>query len=352
MPENANPPRIRASDFSLGPKGPSSDRDQVLEELRGAGRLIVVTHENPDGDALGSLIAMQQTLSALGKESVMFVDAGEFPLPHEYRFLPLTGLVNEPPEDLDEHTIVFLDCGNLERNPATAFQRPGMHILNIDHHHDNTRFGTVNLVVPEASCTAEIVWDLMHGLGVEPTPTIAEALYVGLITDTGRFMYENTGPRAHRMAAELIEAGVDVHEIYRRVYEGVPYGKLALLARGLSKVERYDDGRLTVTALSAADYAESGAEESYSEGVIDHLRSVQGTAVAALVRDRLGDGDANGDTQQRKVSLRASDGRVDVSQIARAQGGGGHRQAAGFTTTLDTDALVEFLRAQVAEQLS
>jgi phosphoesterase RecJ-like protein len=351
MAENGNPSRIRVSELSPAPTA-ASTRDRVLAELRGAGKLIVVTHENPDGDALGSLIAMQQTLAALGKECVTFVDAGEFPLPHEYRFLPLTGLVNEPPEDLDEHTIVFLDCGNLERNPAEAFQRPGMHILNIDHHHDNTHFGTVNLVAPEASCTAEIVWDLMSGLGVKPTPTIAEALYVGLITDTGRFMYENTGPRAHRMAAELIEAGVDVHEIYRRVYEGISYGKLALLARGLSKVERYDDGRLTVTALSAADYAESGAEESYSEGVIDHLRAVEGTAVAALIRARLADGDEDGQPAQRKVSLRASDSSVDVSLIARAQGGGGHRQAAGFTTTLEPPAIVEFLRAQVAEQLS
>jgi phosphoesterase RecJ-like protein len=174
---------------------------------------------------------------------------------------------------------------------------------------------------------------------------------VGLITDTGRFMYENTGPRAHRMAAQLIEAGVDVHEIYRRVYEGVPYGKLALLARGLTKVERYDSGRLTVTELDAADFAESGAEESYSEGVIDHLRAVQGTAVAALVRDRIGDTDGNG-KPLRKVSLRASDERVDVSAIARAQGGGGHRQAAGFTTALEWPALIEFLREEVAQQLS
>jgi phosphoesterase RecJ-like protein len=246
---------------------------------------------------------------------------------------------------------VFLDCGNLERNPAEALQRPGMHILNIDHHHDNTHFGTVNLVVPDASCTAEIVWDLMQGLGTAPTQEIAEALYVGLITDTGRFMYENTGPRAHRMAADLIEAGVDVHEIYRRVYEGVPYGKLALLARGLAKVERFDSGRLTVTELDAADFAESGAEESYSEGVIDHLRAVQGTAVAALVRDRIGDTDGNG-KPLRKVSLRASDERVDVSAIARVQGGGGHRQAAGFTTALEWPALVEFLREEVAQQLS
>jgi phosphoesterase RecJ-like protein len=316
--------------------GNRSQREETLRALREADKLICVTHENPDGDALGSLIAMQQT---------------EFPLPQEYRFLPLSGVVSAPPEDVGTRTVVFLDCGNLERNPAADdFQRPGMQILNIDHHHDNTRFGTVNLVDEHASCTAEIVWDLMHGLGVAPTPVIASALYVGLITDTGRFMYENTGPRAHVMAAELIEAGVDVHDIYRHVYEDVPYGKLALLARGLANVRRYDDGRLTVSALSVADYESSGAEESYSEGVIDHLRAVEGTAVAALVRDRIGD--ADGPLQQRKVSLRATDDRVDVSAIARAQGGGGHRQAAGFSTTLEPDALVEFLREQVALQLA
>jgi bifunctional oligoribonuclease and PAP phosphatase NrnA len=327
--------------------GARATRDQVLAELRSARKLIVVTHENVDGDALGSLIAMQEILIALGKDSVMFVAAGEFPLPYEYRFLPLPGLVSAPPADLEQRTIVLLDCGNLERNPAEALQRPGAHIVNIDHHHDNTRSGTVNLVVPEASCTAEIVWDLMHALGVAATITIAEALYVALITDTGKFMYENTGARAHLMAAELIEIGVDVHAIYRRVYEGVPYGKLTLLARGLANVERYDDGRLTVTALSTKDFADSGAEESYSEGVIDHLRAVQGTAVAALVRDRIGDADG-----LRKVSLRASDERVDVSAIARAQGGGGHRQAAGFSTTLSWDELVAFLRSAVSEQLA
>ena len=326
-----------------------ASRDEVLAELGSAEKLIVVTHENVDGDALGSLVAMQEILEALGRDSLMFIDAGEFPLPQEYRFFTLSGLVQAPPEDLEERTIVFLDCGNLERNPAEAFRRPGRHIVNIDHHHDNTRFGTVNYVLPEASCTAEIVWDLMRGLGVEPTLQIAEALYVGLITDTGRFMYENTGPRAHLMAADLIEAGVDVHEIYRRVYEGMPFGKLALLARGLSKVARYDGGRLTVTELDAVDFAESGAEESYSEGVVDHLRAVEGTAVAALIRERIS---ANGGGPARKVSLRASDERVDVSAIARAQGGGGHRQAAGFSTSLGHDELVAFLREEVAQQLA
>ena len=334
----------------MGENGAGANRDEVLAELRSADKQIVVTHENPDGDALGSLIATQEIVTALGHDCLMFIAVDEFPLPHEYRFFELPGLVSTPPDDLGERTIVFLDCGNLERNPAEAFRHPGAHIVNIDHHHDNTLFGTVNYVLPEASCTAEIVWDLMYGLGVEPTHSIAEALYVGLITDTGRFMYENTGPRAHVMAADLIDAGVDVHEIYRRVYEGVPYGKLALLARGLAKIHRYDVGRLTVTELDAQDFADAEAEESYSEGVIDHLRSVEGTAVAALIRERTGNSDDG--NRSRKVSLRASDERVDVSAIARSLGGGGHRQAAGFSTSLERDELVAFLREEVAQQLS
>jgi phosphoesterase RecJ-like protein len=169
-----------------------------------------------------------------------------------------------------------------------------------------------------------------------------------LITDTGRFMYENTTARAHEMAAELIAAGVDVHAVYRRVYEDVPREKLALLARGLANIERYDDGRLTVSTLSASDFDAAGAAESYSEGLVDHLRAVQGTAVAALVRERLSDGDGR---PPHKVSLRASDDRVDVSRIARLQGGGGHRQAAGFDTDMSHEQLVSFLREQLAAQL-
>ena len=161
-------------------------------------------------------------------------------------------------------------------------------------------------------------------------------------------MYENTGVRAHEMAAELIDAGVDVHGIYRRLYEGMPYAKLELLARALAHVQRYDEGRLAFTRLTRDDFRLSGAEDSYSEGIIDHLRSVEGTRVAALARE-LPDGSRGG--RRRKVSLRATDGRVDVSVIARAGGGGGHRQAAGFATELSEADLIAFLRQQVAAQL-
>jgi len=330
-----------------GSNGSSSSRAQMLAELRSAERFLLATHENPDGDALGSLAGMQLVLAALGKDAVAYMAPGEFPLPYEYRFIQVENLVTAPPDDLEERTIVFLDCGNIDRNPADLLKREGAHILNIDHHHDNTLFGTVNHVVPEASCTAEVIWDLMKDLDAELTRPIAEALYVGLVTDTGKFMYENTGPQAHQMAAELIGAGVDVHAIYRRIFEGVPQGKLELLARGLTNVERFDDGLLTLTHLSSEDYAATGADPSYSEGVVDHLRALEGTAVAGLVRDLpAGDGE-----QRRKVSLRATDDRVDVSAIARAQGGGGHRRAAGFSTTMDYPQLVEVLRASLAEQL-
>ena len=328
----------------------TAGRAEVVAELRGAEKLVVITHENPDGDALGSLIAMQGVLTAIGKDCVMFIGERDLPLPREYHFFALENLVTEPPVDLAQRTRVFLDCGNLARNPASEFHAgpdDGRPILNIDHHHDNTRFGTLNLVVDDASCTAEIVWAIMRELEVSPSPTVADALYVGLITDTGRFMYENTGRTAHLMAADLIDSGVDVHDVYRRVYEDVPYGKLALLARGLSNVERYDGGRLTLSALTASDFSDSEAEESFSEGVIDHLRAVAGTQVAALVRDRLG-GDVVG---LRKVSLRSGSDGIDVSAIARALGGGGHKQAAGFSTALSHDELVEFLRGALAAQL-
>jgi phosphoesterase RecJ-like protein len=267
-------------------------------------------------------------------------------LPYEYRFFELDGLIHSPPTDIAERTVVFLDCGNIDRNSASVLQQ-GRHLLNIDHHHDNTRFGTVDHVVADASCTAEIVWDLMHGLEVSPTPAVARALYVGLITDTGRFMYENTGPRAHEMAGELIAAGVDVQDTYRRLYEEMPQAKLTLLALGLARMQRYDSGELTLVALSARDFRQADAEDSYSEGIIDHLRAVQGTKVAVLVRE-LSSGQRVG---QQKVSLRATDDDVDVSQIAREQGGGGHRRAAGFSTTLELEPLVEFLRRAISEQL-
>jgi phosphoesterase RecJ-like protein len=319
---------------------------EVAEALRAGERFLLTTHEGPDGDALGSLLAMHQLLEQLGKDSVMFLAAKEFPLPVEYRFLPLEEVFHEPPVDVVDRVIVFLDCGNIDRMPVDFLQRDNAVVVNIDHHHDNTRFGTLNLVDTQASCTAEIVFGLSKLLGAEITPEIASALYVALVTDTGRFMYENTGASAHRLAAELIEAGVDVHDIYRRLYERVPIEKLHLVSRAIERIVQLDECKLAVTYISAADYGDTGANDSLTEGIIDHVRSLEGTEVAAMIRDK-----TDGGRAARKVSLRSTDGKVDVSAIARKRGGGGHPRAAGFSTDLSYSELVEFLCAEVKSQL-
>jgi phosphoesterase RecJ-like protein len=320
--------------------------ERVASEIRNRERFLLTAHEGPDGDALGSLLGMHHLLTQLGKDSVMFLAAKEFPLPIEYRFLPLEEVFHEPPADMADRAVVYLDCGNIDRMPVEFLTEPDRFKINIDHHHDNTLFGDLNLVEVDASCTAEIVYELAVLLGAEITCEMAAALYVGLVTDTGKFMYENTNVRTHRIAADLIEAGVDVDETYRRLYEHVPLAKLRLLSRALRGIQYHCDGRLVLAYIAAEDYEASGAGEEMTEGIIDHLRSVEGARVAALIRD-LGDrGRA-----ARKVSLRSSDGEVDVSAIARVHGGGGHKRAAGFSTDLELAQLISFICAEVSAQL-
>jgi bifunctional oligoribonuclease and PAP phosphatase NrnA len=320
--------------------------EQVAAELRSRERFLLTAHEGPDGDALGSLLGMHHLLTQLGKDSVMFMAAKEFPLPIEYRFLPLEEVFHEAPADMADRTVIFLDCGNIDRMPVEFLSKGDNFRINVDHHHDNTLFGDLNLVDTAASCTAEIVYELAILLGATITPEIASALYVGLITDTGKFMYENTNAHTHRIAAELIDAGVRVDETYRRLYEHVPIEKLRLVSRALEGIERHCDERLVTAYITAADYEASGAGEEMTEGIIDHLRSVEGTKVAALIRDQGDRGRA-----ARKVSLRSSGGELDVSAIAREHGGGGHKRAAGFSTDLELDELVSLLCDAVEAQL-
>lgn len=321
------------------------DLAAVIAALRSGDRFLLTTHEGPDGDALGSLLGLHGILTQLGKDAVMFLAEKEFPLPVEYRFMPLQEVFHDPPADLSDRTVVFLDCGNIDRMPVD-WLRDGNEILNIDHHHDNTRFGSINLVDEEAACTAEIVFEIAGELGAELTPEIATALYVGLVTDTGQFMYENTDARSHRIAAALIEAGVNVNETYRRLYERVPTEKLRLVSRALDRVERRLGGSLSLTYITTGDYEATGAGEALTEGVVDFVRALEGTAVAAVIRDKPGSGGP-----ARKASLRSTDGTVDVSEIARKMGGGGHRRAAGFSTDLAYGELAELLEAEIAAQL-
>jgi bifunctional oligoribonuclease and PAP phosphatase NrnA len=324
------------------PQTTTSELHAAADAIRGHERFVVTTHENPDGDALGSLLAAKLALDQLGKDSVMVLH-GDAPLPGEYAFMPLAELERRWPNDVSERVLFALDCANESRiaDPEVLGRVPLT--IDLDHHHDNSRFGDVNLIVPDASSTGEVLRDLFRELDVELTPEIAEPLYIALVTDTGRFQYTNTTPRALRLAAELVEAGADVHRVFQGVYESVQFAKLKLLARALERAQVYEGGRIVVSYLLRTDFHDVGAAEPYSEGIIDYLRAVEGADMAVLIREPPREG---GPT--RRVSLRASVDELDVSAIARKSGGGGHRQAAGFSSEASIDEITGFVRREFA----
>src|SRR5690349_17694759 len=321
----------------------ASELAAVADAIRSHERFVITTHENPDGDALGSLLATKLALDQLGKDAVMVL-VGDAPLPGEYAFMELAELQRRWPEDVAERVLLAVDCANESRiaDPEVLGRVPLS--VDIDHHHDNTRFGRINLIVPDASSTGEVLRDLLRELDVELTPEIAEALYIALVTDTGRFQYTNTTPKALRLAAELVEAGADVHRVFQGVYESVEFAKLKLLARALDRAQVYEGGRLVVSYLLRSDFTELNAAEAYSEGIIDYLRAVEGAEMAALIREP-----PRREGPKRRVSLRASNDELDVSAIARKSDGGGHRQAAGFSSDKSVEEITDFIHREFVD---
>jgi bifunctional oligoribonuclease and PAP phosphatase NrnA len=322
-----------------------TDLRTIAEAIRVHDRFLVTTHENPDGDALGSMLATKLMLEQLGKDVVIYL-AGDVPLPREYQFMELEGLRRGAVADGDR-VLFAVDCANERRlGPDPALYERAPLVIDIDHHHDNTRFGQLNYIDAGASSTGEIMRDLIEELGVELTPEIAEALYIAIVTDTGRFQYANTTAKALRLAAELVEAGADVHRVFQGVYENVAFAKLKLIARALDHARVYEGGRVIVSHLEKSDFDAAGAEEPYSEGIIDYLRAVEGAEIAALIREPP---TRNGPT--RRVSLRTTGEGLDVSKIARKSGGGGHRMAAGFSSESSVDEITAFIRREYLAQV-
>jgi phosphoesterase RecJ-like protein len=289
-------------------------------------------------------------LRQLGKEVRMYLEPAST-IPHEVSFLNTDGLERDmDPAEIDGWTLLALDCGNERRlgELHEALRTSAACVVDVDHHHDNSRFGDVNLIDGHASSTAEILVHIFDGLRITITPQIAEALYVGLVTDTGRFQYRTTSPDALRLAARLVEAGADVHKVFELVFESVQYGKLSLLGRVIEHTVPYYGGRLLVSHVSREDLALVEGDEATTEGLIDHLRAVEGVQVAGLIREQVPLPD--GTITPNRVSLR-SRGLVDVSRIARKSHGGGHKQAAGFSHPGDIERIRDFIVSEVAVQL-
>lgn len=314
-------------------RGPDATLAEIGQAVRAADRVLVATHENPDGDAIGTARAMEIVARAAGVSDVqVYVPGGASP--REYHLVASANILAEPPSDMGSRLLVCVDCGNESRLAWPGLADSAAQVINIDHHADNTRFGHLNHVVGTRACAAELVWDLAMEMGIEPSKDLATAVYVGLVTDTGRFQYSNTSKHSLRLAAELVGAGVDVHEIFREVYECAPFHAVKLLGRALDKAELYDGG-VVATHLTRDDFSACGATDADAEGIVDHLRGVDGAVVAVFIRDL-----EDGARALRKGSLRTTADGVDVSVVARTWSGGGHRQAAGFSTDDDVPTII------------
>ena len=325
-----------------------SGRDATAAEVAAAllepgARPVIAAHHNPDADAIGSMLGLARALRDAGQE-VALAHPDDPPVPADLAFLLAAGeeIASVPPADIAERTLVTLDCASEKRLwPEPVHERAGR-VVNVDHHQDNTRFGHLNLIVPHASSTAEVLVDVIDAAGIALTAPIADALYSGMVTDTGRFGYTTTRPHTHRVAARLLEAGADHAELGRRLYEDQPLDRLVLMGRALGRARSLVDGRMMAALLTHDDFAAAGGDDS--EGIVEVMRSGRGVEVAALVREA-------GPPGSYRVSLRSVDPAVDMSAIAREEGGGGHRAAAGFSTTRDPEELFAWLERCVRERL-
>ncbi|MDP9066839.1 MAG: bifunctional oligoribonuclease/PAP phosphatase NrnA [Actinomycetota bacterium] len=299
-----------------------SDWERAIEALRAAPDVALACHVNPDGDALGSLLAAALGLKQLGKEVYPSWGATSVEVPSSYSFLPGADLIVPPVEVERAGTFLALDCGaghrlgSLEKRALSSSC-----LINVDHHPGNDQFGSLNIVVTTVSSTAEIVTRMLQDLGVEIDRDIATCLYVGIVTDTGRFQYSNSTPDTLRLAADLLSLGVDAPRIAQEVYESSPFGFLKLVGRVLDRAVLHEDERFVYSWITLKDLKETGVAPDETDALIDLVRGTRAADVAAMFKEQ-SDG-------QWRVSMRSKG--PSVGDLARSRGGGGHELAAGFT---------------------
>lgn len=293
----------------------------VAEVFRDRDDFLITSHVNPEGDSIGSQLAVFYMLKKLGKNAVM---ANHDPVPDNLKFLPGTELITRGlPGDLCPGTVIVLDCAVLERTGKIC-RRPleGQFIVNIDHHVSNEFFGDVNWVEPGASSVGEVVFRLAGELGVELEKDVAEAIYTAIVTDTGMFNYDNTSRETHRVAGELIARGVDPKAMHGKIFEAKSLSEIRLLGKVLTTLRLEAGGALAHMSITRQMYREEGVDHVSTDEFINFPRSIKGVEVAVFFKEM-------DDTRKRvNVSFRSS-GKVDVNVLASRFGGGGHAQAAG-----------------------
>ena len=313
-----------------------SEMEKAAAALLKAKKLLLVSHAVPDGDSVGTLLALGLALEAIGKEALMAIPEE---VPALYRFLPGWRKIKKCGEiETVPDTVVFLDCTDTERagNELAECLREGSpSVVNIDHHVSNQLFGQINLVDEKAAATAEIVYELLQLLNIEISSDIAVALYTAIVTDTGNFRYSNTTPRTHRVAAELLERGADLNLVRKYLYEMRPLESLYMTREALKTLQITDDGRIAWMALTQDVLKKAQAADYYGylEGLINYPRSIAGVEIAVFFREI--------EPGTVKIGFRSKEDDVDVNLLAGQFGGGGHQKASGCTVKGELNAVIE-----------
>ena len=299
------------------------DWDGALTALRNADEIVIACHVNPDGDALGSLLAASIGLRKLGKTTHPTWGTPDVSVPYSYAFLPQIETIVAPDELPPVQTMLVLDCGAADRlGDLEKYSSDASCVVNVDHHPGNENFGTYNIVVTTASSTAELIARMLQDLDVEIDRDIATCLYTCVVTDTGRFQHSNSTPSTLRLAADLLELGVDAQAVAQEVFESSPFNFLKLVGRVLDRAVLIEEESFVYSWFTRADLDDTGVPFDETEKMIDLVRQTRVATVAAMFKEN--------DQGEFRVSLR-SKGPVSVGAIARSLGGGGHELAAGFT---------------------
>ncbi|HEY2924627.1 MAG TPA: bifunctional oligoribonuclease/PAP phosphatase NrnA [Candidatus Eisenbacteria bacterium] len=289
---------------------------------------LITAHVDPDGDAVGSSLGLALALRHLGKTADVVLDS---PLPETLRFLPAAETIRRPEEAPKRYEAAFiLDSSALDRVGTVAERclAPGAKLAVIDHHWGNEGFGGVRMVNPEASATAELVYDLIEQLRIPITPEIAECLYTGILSDTGGFRYANTSSRTLRVAARLVERGARASRVAEELYATKTAPSLRILGMALASLETKSEGRIGAMTISRDMFERAGAKPEDADGIVQYAKALAGARVGLLVQEVA--------PNEIRASLR-SDGTVDVNQVASLFGGGGHRNAAGLRVRGDLE---------------
>ncbi|HVS02820.1 MAG TPA: bifunctional oligoribonuclease/PAP phosphatase NrnA [Thermoanaerobaculia bacterium] len=313
--------------------------ENLLTAIRDGNRFLLTSHLSPDGDAIGSELGLARVLRKLGKSAVVW---NRDATPGIYEPLPGSHRIHageEPPAGFPEvfDAVIALECPTLDRSGLEG-RLGDLPVINIDHHLGNQHHGAINWVDTAAPAVGEMIHRLAHGLKLALDAETATCLYLTLVTDTGGFRFSNATPEAFEAAAELVREGAEPETVARWLYESRPAGSLRLLCEMLQTLELHDGGRIASVVIRRDALQRAGATPADTEGLVDYPRSIAGVDAVALLRET--------EEGRLKVSLR-SRGEVDVEQVARRHGGGGHHNAAGFTA----DGPLEELRGQVVGEL-